>query len=159
MKNRFSLSFSREKDKNYFDFTLLLVVLALVLLGMVMIYSASSFKAQALYGDSHLFLKKQMIRVLIGLGLMCLVMQIDYQLIRKAAPFFLLLSFMALIFVLVSPSESLLKGSRRWIEIKGFIFQPSELAKYALVLFLAFFLSKKENVLDSFLDGLLPALL
>lgn len=142
-----------------YDFTLLIVIAILVVIGIGMIYSASSFKAQSKYNDSHYFLKNQIKRVLLGLALMLLAMKIDYHLIMKAAPYILGLAFILLIYVLINPTESLLKGSRRWIEIKGIMFQPSELAKFALVFFLAGFLSRKEDVLDDFADGLLPALL
>jgi len=151
------MAFSGKKF-NY-DFTLLIVIAILVVIGIGMIYSASSFKAQSKYNDSHYFLKNQIKRVLLGLALMLLAMKIDYHFIVKVAPYILGIAFVLLIYVLVNPTESLLKGSRRWIEIKGVMFQPSEFAKYALVFFLAGLLSRKEDVLDDFVNGLLPALL
>lgn len=147
------------RQKFNYDFTLLIVVSLLVVIGIVMIYSASSFKAQSSHNDSHYFLKNQIKRVLLGLVLLIFAMKIDYHLILKASPYLLGFAFILLIYVLINPTDSLLKGSKRWIEIKGTMFQPSEFAKFALVFFLASFLSRKENVLDDFINGLLPALL
>ncbi|MBN1352998.1 putative lipid II flippase FtsW [candidate division KSB1 bacterium] len=147
------------RSKFNYDVVMLISIALLVVIGIVMIYSASSYKAQSAYNDSHYFLKNQIKRVLIGLLLLILAMKIDYHLLLKASPFMLGLAFVLLIYVLIDPTDSLLKGSRRWIEIKGMMFQPSEFAKFSLIFFLASFLSRKEDVLDDFMNGLLPALL
>lgn len=141
------------------DFFLLSLVLVLVLGGLILVYSASSFKAQTTYNDSHFFLKKHLLRVVLGLLLMLLAMHIDYHFIQRIAPIIFLVAFFLLIYVLIKPSASAIKGTRRWIEIFGFNFQPSEFAKFALIILLSVFLSRKEEVLDSFAEGLLPAIL
>lgn len=141
------------------DFALLIIVLCLIVAGLIMVYSASSFKAQSSFHDSHYFLKKHFLRLVLGFALMILAMHVDYHFIQRIAPFFYLIAFGFLIYVLINPSASLMKGSRRWIEILGVLFQPSEVGKYALIIFLSLFLSRKEDVLDNFVEGLLPALL
>lgn len=141
------------------DFPMLIIVLILVVIGLIMIYSASSFKAQTTYDDSHFFLKRHLVRLVLGLALMFLAMLIDYHIIQKFAPIIYLVAFICLIYVLINPTDSLLKGTRRWTELFGVMFQPSEFSKYALIIFLSVFLSRKEHVLDNFVDGLLPALL
>lgn len=147
--------------ENFFkiDFVLLLVVLILVFSGLIMIYSASSFKAQSSFQDSHYYLKKHFIRVIMGLCLMIIAMYVDYHIIQRIAPFIFLFALLLLIYVLINPAASGMTGTRRWMRIGGIIFQPSEFAKYALVIYLSVFLSKKEAVLDDFVQGLLPAIL
>jgi len=141
------------------DFILLLVVLVLVLGGLILIYSASSFKAQTAHNDSHYFLKQHLMRVILGLLLMLLVMHVDYHILQRIAPILFLIAVILLIFVLIKPSSGGMKGIRRWIVLFGVNFQPSEFAKFALIFLLAVFLSRKEEVLDNFVEGLLPALL
>lgn len=141
------------------DFILLLVVLVLVLGGLILIYSASSFKAQTTYNDSHYFLKQHLMRVIFGLLLMFLVMHVDYHVLQRIAPILFLIAVILLIFVLIKPATGGMKGIRRWIILFGINFQPSEFAKFALIFLLAVFLSRKEEVLNNFVEGLLPALL
>ena len=100
------------RQKINYDSTLLIVFALLVMIGVVMIYSASSFKAQIGHNDSHFFLKNQIKRVLIGLILMLVAMKIDYHLILKASPYILGFAFILLIYVLINPTESLLKGQQ-----------------------------------------------
>jgi len=102
-----------------------------------MVYSASSFKAQEIYEDSHYFLKNHFYKVLLGLILMLVVSRINYTVWLKISPLLLLVSFGALLYLLVSPDVTAVRGSRRWIQLGSFQFQPADLAKLALVLFLS----------------------
>lgn len=90
---------------------------------------------------------------------MIIAMYVDYHIIQRIAPFIFLFALLLLIYVLINPAASGMTGTRRWMRIGGIIFQPSEFAKYALVIYLSVFLSKKEAVLDDFVQGLLPAIL
>jgi cell division protein FtsW len=141
------------------DFVLLIVILVLVFSGLIMIYSASSFKAQKSFQDSHFYLKKHFFRLIMGLALMILAMHIDYHFIQKIAPYIFLFALVLLVYVLINPADSGMTGTRRWMRMGGMNFQPSEFAKYALVIFLSVFLSRKESVLDNFTQGLLPAII
>ena len=140
-----------------FDVLLLMVILLLAVIGTAAVYSASYFKASEDYGNSHYFLGKQLIRLVMGIILMLIFMHIDYHTLQKFAPIVLLITFFVLVYVLVG--GNLYKGSRRSFSLAGFVFQPSEVAKYALVLFLSAFLVKKGDRIKNFNDGLLPALL
>ena len=123
------------KDQNLkLDSALFLIVLVLLVIGVVMVYSASSFKAQEIYEDSHHFLKNHFYKVLLGLILMLVVSRINYTLWLKISPLLLLVSFGALLYLLVSPDVTAVRGSRRWIQLGSFQFQPADLAKLALVL-------------------------
>ncbi len=84
-------------EKNRVDRSFLLVILALVVLGMVMVYSASNVLAEEKFGDSHFFLKRQLIRVAVGLLLLFLAIHIDYRIYQRYAKIILLFSFLLLL--------------------------------------------------------------
>ncbi len=140
-----------------YDGLLLIIVLLLAVIGTSAVYSASYFKAREEQGNSHYFLEKQLIRLALGIGLMIIFMRTDYHRLQKFAPIILLITLLALIYVLIGGNYY--KGSRRSFSLLGLMFQPSELAKYALVIFLSSFLVKKGDRIKSFSDGLLPALI
>jgi len=145
------------KGRIKFDVSLLMIVLLLTVIGTAAIYSASYFKAKEEHGNSHYFLGKQLIRFALGIILLLIFMHIDYHVLQKFAPIILLITFFVLVYVLIG--GNLYKGSRRSIPLFGFGFQPSEFAKYALVLFLSTYLVKKGDRIKDFNDGLLPTLL
>lgn len=124
------------------DSALFLIVLTLLVIGVVMVYSASSFKAQEIYQDSHYFLKNHFYKVLLGLFLMVIFSKTNYRFWLKFSPVFLILAFGTLIYLLASTDVPEIRGSRRWMSVGGFQFQPSDFAKLALILFLGFSLGK-----------------
>lgn len=124
------------------------VILLLVLFGLLMVFSASAVVAERIHGASYYFLKRQFLAVLIGLAGMLLFMQLDYQRFRHPA---IVLGFLSL--VLVALVAVLFSGQRantnRFFSLWGFSLQPSEFAKPALILFLAWFLEKRyRNVME-----------
>lgn len=133
-----------ENSKLKYDSPLFLVVLILVVFGVVMVYSASSFKAQEYFNDSHHFLLNHIIRVTVGFTAMFVAMKIDYHIWLKISPLLLLLTFGTLIFLLVGPNVEKIRGSLRWITMGKFQFQPSDFARLALILFLSSSLGKEE---------------
>ncbi|MBN1154622.1 putative lipid II flippase FtsW [candidate division KSB1 bacterium] len=139
-----------------FDYLLLITVLLMVTIGTSMIYSASNFKALDQHGDSNYFLKKQLLRVAIGLLLMVLFFYIDYHFLQKNAWLILLLCIFLLGYVLIAGLK--VHGSRRSFEFMNFVFQPSEAAKYGLIIFLSWFLIKKGKKIEDPNNGLLPVL-
>ena len=127
------------------DYILFYTIFLLVAIGVVMVYSASSYTAlvnQASH-DSTLFLKKQALFALIGALIMFFAIKIDYHILRKWCGWIMLVTFACLILVLIVGVE--VKGAKRWIRIAGQQFQPSELAKYAIVIFLAVVIEKNIN--------------
>ncbi len=116
------------------DTLLLGAVLILLILGMLSVYSASSFRGAEKYGDPNQFIKLHMVRV--GLGLFCLLVatRIDYHALRWIMPVVFLLVFGLLFVVLAGPKYN---GSRRSILFLGNQFQPSEMMKLALVFYIA----------------------
>lgn len=148
-----------ERLKHY-DYTILMAVLALVGIGIVMIYSASCILAQASKGDPFFFLKRQCLFALVGIIAMGLSMRVPYRLYRYLAYPFLFLTVVSLVLVLIPSIGHTVGGASRWIQIGGINFQPSEAAKLALILYLAYSLSRKKErgTLDRFSTGLLPHL-
>ena len=135
------------------------VVLALVLLGVVMVYSASAIIAADRFGDPFFFLKKQLFWALLGGGLLWAALRLDYRRLERLVVPLLIVSIALLVLVLLPPFGQAINGTRRWFRIGPLSFQPVELAKFALVLYLASFLTRRAEAMRSFWQGLFPILL
>jgi cell division protein FtsW len=141
------------------DYVLFLVVLGLLGLGIVMVYSASAILAMDRFRDPYFFLKKQAFWAVLGLGVLWGVMSVDYRRWRPYVFWFLLAAAGLLVLVLVPPFGQSINGTRRWLRWGPFSFQPTELAKLALVLYLADFLARRRATITLFFRGVLPPLL
>ena len=141
------------------DKWMLLAIVALLGVGMTMVLSTSYLYSQERYGDGTYFFRKQMIAM--GAGALALIAcaMIPSALYRKFAYPLLALSFIILSLVLVPGVGVNRGGARRWIMFPGFAFQPSELAKLALVFYLAHSMAKKEQMIRTFSVGVLPHLI
>jgi cell division protein FtsW len=142
------------------DYILVYIVLALLVIGWIMVYSSSAVVAEMTYHDSFKFLKRQLLFSLIGLIGMAGVAKIDYRRLSAWTYPIVALSVVLLILVLIPGLRlSLQVGvARRWLATPLFAFQPSELGKLSLVLFVAYFLTKKEERIKEFLHGFLPVI-
>ena len=119
------------------DFSVLLVISALCAFGLVMIFSASYYYAQHYSGannDSFYYLKRQLIYLLLGYPLMLLISLIDYHIVERLRTLFFAVSLILLVAVLVWGQD--LNGGKRWLNIAGISIQPSELAKFGLMIFM-----------------------
>ncbi|KOS25191.1 stage V sporulation protein E [Bacillus anthracis] len=140
------------------DFILIIVTLALLTIGMIMVYSASAVWASYKMGDSFFFAKRQLLFAGLGVVAMFFIMKIDYWVWRTYSKVILLVCFILLILVLI-PGVGLVRGgARSWIGIGAFSIQPSEFMKFAMIIFLAKFLAERQKLITSFKRGLLPAL-
>jgi cell division protein FtsW len=135
---------------------LLLSTLALVGFGIVMVYSASFPVGTERMGDPYHFLKKQAIAAGLGIGLLVLGARMNYRYWQPLALPLLIASIILLVLVFVPGLRQQIGGAYRWLKIYGFSFQPSELAKLALVIYLARSLTKKEGRMERFTVGFLP---
>ncbi len=135
------------------------VVMALVFLGVVMVYSASAIIAADRFGDPFFFLKKQLFWALLGGGLLWGALRLDYRRLERLVIPLLVVSLVLLVLVLVPPFGQSINGTRRWIRLGSLSFQPVELAKFSLVLYLASFLTRRRDAMRSFWQGLFPILL
>lgn len=140
---------------------LLAITGILVLFGLLSVYSASSYVAEANgYADSH-YLFQQLRRAAVGFGLLALLSVFDYNALRAAAWPLLGLSVLLLIPLVLPGTEAIaprINGARRWLRL-GMTIQPSELAKIAMVIWTASLAVKKQDRLQNFRKGLLPFLL
>jgi cell division protein FtsW len=132
---------------------------ALLSAGVVMVYSASAVVAADRFHDPYFFLKKQLFWALCGAGVLLVALRCDYRWLEKAVAPALIVAGVLLVLVLVPPIGQAINGTRRWIRLGPVSFQPVELAKLALVVYLAAFLAKKRGELNDFRTGALPPLL
>ena len=137
------------------DRTVLIVTYALALIGLIIMFSASGVMAETRYGDSTFFLKRQSLWLLSGLVALHWVAQRDYTMWRTLAPYGLALTVVLLVLVLIPFLGTQVNGARRWFRLAGFSIQPGEIAKLAVVLYLASFLVRKEQDLAMFTRGVL----
>lgn len=137
------------------DRTVLVVTYMLTLIGLIIMFSASGVMAETRYGDATFFLKRQSLWLLLGLLVLHWVAQRDYTMWQTLAPYGLVLTFVLLVLVLIPVLGTQVNGARRWLRVAGFSIQPGEIAKLAIVLYLASFLVRKEQDLVTFSRGML----
>ena len=139
------------------DKPLYLATLALLFTSLVMVYSASAVVAGERLDQPYFFLFRQIAWLAIGICLLVAVMRVDYRRLKQPAVVWTVLgvTIAALVAVLFGPS---INGTRRWFGIGGFGVQPSEIAKLALILFVAAFLERRLARVDDFTHSLLPVL-
>lgn len=138
---------------------LLFVTLALLAIGLIMVYSASAVWADYKFQDSLYFAKRQMLFAGIGVVAMFFMMSIDFWTWRKWSKPLLIFCFLLLIIVLIPGIGLERNGSRSWIGVGAFSIQPSEFIKLAMIVFLAKFLSEHQKYITTVKKGLLPTLL
>jgi cell division protein FtsW len=140
------------------DRVLFIVTLLLVFIGLVMVFSASAVMAKEKYHSGYFFLLRQMGWAIAGFIAMMLGMRIDYKRLKHPAVVFSMLGLTTLMLILVFFLDRS-HNTHRWIHFAGFSFQPSELAKPVLILFLAFFLENRTKSMDDWRNTLIPAVI
>ena len=140
------------------DSWLFTVTLILVFLGLVMVFSASAVMAKERYGSAYFFLLRQVGWAAAGLAAMVVAMKIDYRRYKHPGVVFSVLGITTLMLISVFFLDRA-HNTHRWIHFSGFSFQPSEVAKVAVILFLAFFLESRINSMNDWRNTLLPAVL
>lgn len=143
--------------KSGMDLPFLFLVLTILVIGIVMMFSASYPNAYYLHGgNSFYFIKNQMIFAILGVLVMFAVSNIDYHYLHKWAVPVLAVSFVLLLVVLVMPA---INGVHRWIQLGSFSFQASEITKFAIVLSFAHFININFQRMGTFKYGILPYLI
>mgnify|MGYP001567973586 CR=1 FL=1 len=135
---------------------LFIVTVILICIGIVMIYSSSSIYACERYGDGFFFLKRHFSFLAIGALLTFIAMSIDYRMLVRFARPLLWISIALLVLVLIPGIGREVSGARRWFRFKFISFQPSELVNLALIVYVADFISRKNNEIKTFMKGFLP---
>lgn len=137
------------------DGLFIVALIVLCALGLLMVFSASFFKAEQNYGDPYYFLKEHASRLGIGALLFLFAYRIDYHRLRSWSRWNLLLWLGILGIVLILPQRN---GTHRWLTIFGFSIQPAEFARIALVIYLADWCSRHANLLEKSWGALAKAL-
>ncbi len=140
------------------DYWILITVLLLISVGVLTVYSASAILSNERYHDSYFFLKKEIIFALVAIGLLFTTMKIDYHKYWKMVYPFMFVTLFLCVLVAIPGIGVKAGGARRWLSIAGFTFQPSELVKFSLLLFMAYSLTKKREKMEKFTIGVLPHL-
>jgi cell division protein FtsW len=140
------------------DGWLFTVTLILVFVGLVMVFSASAVMAKERYGSGYFFLLRQIGWAAGGIAAMLVAMKLDYRRYRHPAVVFSVLGVTTLLLISVFFLDRA-HNTHRWIHFGGFSFQPSEVAKVAIILFLAYFLENRTHSMSDWRNTLLPAAL
>ena len=141
------------------DQTLVWVTITLMAIGLVMVYSASIAMPDnpkfANYAHTH-FLVRHAVQMLIGLVAAVIVFQIPLSTWEKVAPYLFVATLVLLVAVLIPHVGKVVNGARRWLSVGGLSFQPSELAKFAVLLYAADYMVRKMEVKERFFRAVLP---
>lgn len=148
-------NFFRFADKGTsVDMPLLIITLTLLVFGLIMLYSASYVVGIYRKGDSMHYIKNQLVFAVVGVAVMLIASKIDYRILRRYSWLILGLAYILLTIVLFMPE---IKGVKRWIIIPGVMsFQPSEIAKFAVILIFADMIQKKGDKMKTLQHGVIP---
>ena len=139
------------------DLTLLAVTVALLGFGLLMVWSSSSALAQERYGSPYYFLVKQAVWGVIGLAAMVAALRLDYRVLRRPGVVYSVVAVATLCLIIVLFLEPV-NDTHRWIRMGALSFQPAELARLGIVLFLAYHIERRSDRVNEF-QTLFPALL
>jgi len=139
------------------DYILIATIFILLTIGIIMVFSSSYVMAYKWYDDSFHFFTQQAFSALIAIAVLFVAMHLDYHIWQKFAIPILILSIFLLAMLYFPGVARSVRGARRWINLGPIPFQPSELAKVAIILYIADCLTrKKEKDISSFIWGVLP---
>ena len=139
---------SKKNNLKSGDFLLVILTIGLVIFGVIMVFSASYYQSinetsQSGEGTPYAYLIKDVMWAILGFGLMMFTAVFDYRRYRKFAVPILAVSFILLVMLLIPGVGKGAKGAVRWLGVGGFTIMPGEIAKIALIIFVAWFLSEK----------------
>ncbi|MGQ9920522.1 MAG: putative lipid II flippase FtsW [Desulfobacca sp.] len=139
-----------------YDHYVMLAALLLLGLGLIMVFSASGVVAQDRHQDSAFFLKKQLIYAVLGVALMLFIRRVPYQTYNRWVYPILLVSLVLLVLVLIPGIGVRVRSAARWLKFGPLVIQPSEFAKLAIIIFLAYSMARKQEKIRYFSIGFLP---
>ncbi|MBB6455030.1 cell division protein FtsW [Salirhabdus euzebyi] len=141
------------------DYTLLIIIFSLLLIGVIMVYSSSAIWAEYKLNDPFFYAKRQLLFAFVGLFVMFFMMNVPYQKWRDYSNIILIVCYVLLIAVLIPGIGMVRGGARSWIGVGAFSVQPAEFMKFGLIIFMAKVLSERQKYITSFKQGFLPSLL
>ncbi len=137
------------------DTTFLIIVVLLISYGSIMIFSASYAFAEANFGNSLFFVKKQLLWAIVGVAVMIIFANVDYRILRRLTPLVFGLSYILLWCVFLPGIGSSAKGATRWVDLGFISFQPSDIMKFAIVLAFSLYISSFIDKTHTFKYGIL----
>ncbi len=137
------------------DFMLVILTLALVIFGVIMVFSASYYHSINEYGDQYHYLKRDVIWAGSGLVIMLFLATVDYRIYEKLAKPIMIVSIIMLVLIF-TPLGVTRNNATRWIGVWKITFMPGEFAKIAAIIFVAWYLSRDKDRIRSFKEGVLP---
>jgi cell division protein FtsW len=140
------------------DYIFLFSLLALSAIGLIMVFSASPTLGFKL-GDSFYFIKRHIFYLLLGAAALYFGFRLDLDVLKKRAGMIFTISLLLLLVIYIPGVGRKVLGASRWIELGILSFQPSELMKFTMVLFLASWLSRNKEKMSDFVQGFLPPIL
>lgn len=141
------------------DFILLAVTLGLVVFGVIMVFSASYYQSINDSGSPYTYLIRDLVWAVAGAVLMMITTILDYRVYKKFAPYILAISFILLVLLMIPGVGTEINYAVRWIKIGPITIMPGELAKPAVIIFVAWFLGEKPERINQFGRGILPLLI
>jgi len=139
------------------DVWILLPVLLLIIFGIGAVYSASSYYSLARFSDANYMLNQHIVKVVIALIVLFFFAKLDYKYYQQYGKLMMWLSI-GMLFLMFLGFATEIKGATRWIKLLPLTFQPSDLAKYTLIIYLACLLVRKKRYLNLLYKGYLPLL-
>lgn len=139
-------------------YKIIISCLLICLFGLLMVYSSSKIWAEYKFNDSLYYFKHQLLFFIVGIIGMYIVSKINYKIYLKYSNIILLISFILLGLVLIPGIGQIRNGSRSWFGIGSFGFQPSEVAKLSLIIFVSKYLANNEKEVKSIIKGVFPIL-
>lgn len=141
------------------DRLLVLVLILMLGVGLSVLLSASAYYAERLFQDPYYFFKRQLLWVLLGVTALLAAAHVPLDFLRRATPLIVAMALILTILTFVPGIGQPIMGARRWLFLFGQSFEPSELVKFSLVLYLAAIFSKKQDRINDPINSLLPPLL
>ncbi|KKP25022.1 MAG: Cell division protein FtsW [candidate division TM6 bacterium GW2011_GWF2_30_66] len=149
----------KKKDNLQANLNIFLIIVAtLVAIGLVFIYSSSCVYAMEKFSSAQYFVKKQAFGLILGLISILFVFILPLKFIKKITPYLFWGSLALTSATMIPGIAQRIHGSARWINLFGFSFQPSEILKISVILYIAYFIVKKQDKLNSFFNAYLPVL-
>ncbi len=144
------------REKQQIDLVLLASMLLLLGLGLAMLFSASYYRADFLFNDPFHFIRSQAIYAGLGFFAAVLALLFPVRALGKLIPLMIFLSIILMVMTFIPGIGVEYLGARRWISVANYTFQPAELVKLTLIVYLAYILGKKQDRLDDVVNSLLP---
>lgn len=147
---------NKKSSENSIDYTFLVIILMLLAFGLVMVFSASSASAHYIQGDATYFFKRQLLWAILGLISMFAMSKIPYKVLYRYTNLLFVGSIVLLLLVPIIGVDS--NGAKRWLGVGPVTFQPSEVAKLTVIIFLAKAISRDPDSVNHFKKGFLKYL-